>query len=83
VFGTLDAPTQDRFAGTGPVVEELSRSMMDAWLGFARNGDPSHAGIGAWPAYDTQRRSTMLFGSTSAVQDAPFDAERAAWDGLL
>jgi para-nitrobenzyl esterase len=83
VFGTLDAPTQDRFAGTGPDVERLSANMMDAWLAFARRGDPSHAAIGAWPAYDVQQRATMLFGRSSALANGPFDAERAAWDAVL
>ena len=83
VFGTLDAPTQDKFAGTGPVVETLSRNMMDAWLAFVRDGNPSHSGIGSWPAYDVQQRATMMFGRDSALEHAPFDAERAAWDGVL
>jgi para-nitrobenzyl esterase len=83
VFGTLNAPTQDKFAGTGPTVERLSQNMMDAWLGFARVGDPSHSGIGAWSAYDATSRATMLFGRDSALERAPFDAERAAWDGIL
>jgi para-nitrobenzyl esterase len=83
VFGTLDAPTQDKFAGTGPVAERLSANMMDAWLGFARAGDPSHSGIGTWSAYDGAHRATMIFGRDSALELAPFDAERAAWDGVL
>ena len=43
MFGTLNAPTQDRFAGTGPDVERLSRDMMDAWLAFAKTGNPASA----------------------------------------
>jgi para-nitrobenzyl esterase len=83
VFGTLDAPTQDRFAGTGPAVQNLSAQMMDAWLGFARAGDPGHPGIGAWPAYDRARRATMIFGRNSGAADAPFEDERASWEGVV
>jgi len=83
VFGTLDAPTQDRFAGTGPAVERLSGQMMDAWLAFARTGDPSHDGIGRWDAYDRTRRATMIFGPTTGMTEAPFEDERAVWDGLI
>ena len=83
VFGTLDAPTQDRFAGTGPAVEQLSHHMMDAWLAFTQRGNPSHSGIGPWAAYDAKDRATMIFGRTSALERAPFDAERAAWEGVL
>lgn len=83
VFGTLDAPTQDRFAGTGPEAERLAANMMDAWVAFARGGDPSHAGIDAWTPYDSESRSTMVLGRTSEAQDAPFEEERAVWDGII
>ncbi len=78
VFGTLDAPTQDKFAGTGPEVERLSANMMDAWILFARNGNPSHEGIGDWPGYNPNTRPTMVFGPETGVQNDPFGEERAA-----
>jgi para-nitrobenzyl esterase len=83
MFGTLDAPTQDKFAGKGPVVDALSANMMDAWINFARGGDPSHSGIGTWRAYDATERETMIFGRESKLERAPFEDERKAWDGIL
>ncbi len=83
VFGTLDAPTQDRFAGTGPDAERLSTNMMDAWLAFARTGNPSHEGIGAWPAYDDHARPTMVFDRASALAEDPFGNERAAVEAFF
>ena len=83
VFGTLDAPTQDKFAGTGPVVEKLSENMMDAWLKFTQRGDPGHAGIGEWRAYDAKDRATMIFGRESGLALAPFEEERRAWEGVI
>jgi len=83
VFGTLDAPTQDKFAGKGPAVDTLSANMMDAWIRFAHTGDPSHTGIGAWNAYDASERATMIFGRDSRLERAPFEDERKAWDGVL
>ena len=79
-FGTLTAPTQDRFAGTGPYVERLAGEMMDAWLAFAKTGNPSHAGIAPWSPYDETRRPTMVFGTqVSRQEDDPFgEARRAA-----
>lgn len=82
VFGTLDAPTQDKFAGKGADVDRLSGHMMDAWLAFTRRGDPAHDGIGPWQAYDSKERATMLFGRACSLVRAPFDAERAAWDAV-
>jgi para-nitrobenzyl esterase len=84
VFGTLNAPTQDRFAGTGPDVERLSRDMMDAWLAFARTGNPAATAVGAWSAYDDTRRPTMVFDTKfSRQQDDPFGDERRALEALL
>jgi para-nitrobenzyl esterase len=83
MFGTLDAPTQDKFAGKGPVVDRLSANMMDAWINFTRGGNPSHAGIGDWTAYDATERATMIFGRDSKLERAPFEDERKAWDGVL
>jgi para-nitrobenzyl esterase len=79
VFGTLDAPMQDRFAGTGPAVQALSAEMMKAWSGFARNASPGDD----WPLFDAQQRMTRVFDTPSRVESAPFDDERAAWDGIL
>ncbi|MFQ5382722.1 MAG: carboxylesterase/lipase family protein, partial [Dehalococcoidia bacterium] len=78
VFGSLDAPTQDRFAGTGPEVEALSSNMMEAWLSFARSSSPGHEGIGHWPAYDAEQRATMVFDSPPEVVDDPLGEERRA-----
>jgi para-nitrobenzyl esterase len=57
--------------------------MMDAWLAFMRSGDPSVAGSGpAWPRYDLQRRTMMVFDLESGLEDAPYEDERSAWDDL-
>jgi para-nitrobenzyl esterase len=54
--------------------------MQDAWLAFARTGNPNHTDLPAWPTYETGRRATMRFGKTPAVEDAPHEAERAFWE---
>jgi para-nitrobenzyl esterase len=83
VFGTLDAPFQDRFAGTGEAVTALSELMMDSWLSFARTGQPGIPRLGDWIPYDAERRATMIFDKRSELQDAPLDEERAAFEGIL
>jgi para-nitrobenzyl esterase len=83
VFGTLEAPQQDRFAGKGPAVEGLSRAMMRAWLAFARGSDPNADGSRVWRPYDAETRTTMIFNTTATVpEDAPFEEERLAWSAL-
>jgi para-nitrobenzyl esterase len=83
VFGTLTAPNQERFAGKGPEVQALSRRMMDAWLAFARTGEPADSPWGAWPRYELERRATMRIDLQSELVTAPFDEERLAWDGVI
>jgi para-nitrobenzyl esterase len=77
VFGTFDLPGGDAFAGKGPEVEALSARMMDAWLGFARSGDPG------FPAYEPERRATMVFGREGGLEHDPQADERRVWEGRL
>ncbi|HEY3186708.1 MAG TPA: carboxylesterase/lipase family protein [Solirubrobacteraceae bacterium] len=81
VLGNLDAPMMDVFAGSGAEASALSATMMDAWLAFARTGNPSTASLGAWPTYDGARRATMRLGREVEVVEAPYEPERAAWTG--
>jgi para-nitrobenzyl esterase len=69
--------------GSGPEADHLSHQMMDAWIAFARHGDPTHDGIGPWPAYEPVGRPTMIFGRASGAEAAPFEEERQMWAALL
>jgi para-nitrobenzyl esterase len=83
MFGTLDAPGQAQFAGSGEVQQRLSKRMMDSWLAFTSTGDPSVTGPNQdWPAYELERRPTMVFDRESGLEHAPYEEERAAWDDL-
>jgi para-nitrobenzyl esterase len=83
VFGTCDTPSMEDLTGKGQEVTSLSEKMMDAWISFARTGNPNHKGIPEWAPYNVNTRKTMFFGKEIKSVDAPFDRERAAWDGLF
>jgi para-nitrobenzyl esterase len=83
VFGTLDDPLWSIFSGKGEEAEKLSEKIMDAWIAFARTGNPSHGGIPDWPKYNADKRSTMLLGKENEVVDDPYGNERLAWDGII
>jgi para-nitrobenzyl esterase len=80
VFDNLEASA---LHGGRPEAQALADRMSEAWLAFARTGDPNHPGLPEWPVYETGRRATMLFDTGCRVVDDPDGAERAAWDGLL
>jgi para-nitrobenzyl esterase len=65
-----------------PDAQELADRTSEAWLAFARGGDPNHPGLPTWPRYDALRRSTMIFDDECHVVDDPNAAERRAWDDI-
>ena len=77
VFGNLN----ESFHGCGPGAQELAGKIQDAWVAFAKNGDPSCPGLGTWPRYGRDREM-MILGAECRVEAAPYEAERSAWDGI-
>ena len=82
-FGLIGTPGAEKFVGGGPAAHALADDVTASWLGFARAGDPGHAGLPGWPGFDAQRRPTMIFGPRCELAQDPLGAERAAWDGVL
>lgn len=68
VFGNLEASTW--IGARTPEAEAISRTMMDAFLSFARTGNPG------WAPYTMAQRETMIFDTTSRVENNPRGAER-------
>ena len=62
--------------GTGADARELATVMSEVWTTFARTGRPHTKALADWPAYDLQRRQTMIFDRVSRVQDDPRGIER-------
>lgn len=61
-FETMVDPT--------PAQQAMSDRVMDAFVRFARTGDPG------WPAYDLAKRQTMIFDTESRVENDPRRWER-------
>jgi para-nitrobenzyl esterase len=73
VFGTLDA--EGSIAGTGEASRKVSREMMDAFIAFARTGDPSRPAL-PWPVHTLPARETMVFDTSSRAVNDPRQWER-------
>jgi para-nitrobenzyl esterase len=79
VFGTVAERAVQPYSGSGTAALALSDAMMRSWVAFASNGDPSCEELGEWPAYDADKRQTMVFGEHSALELDPRAEEREAW----
>jgi para-nitrobenzyl esterase len=55
----------------------LAQRLRGHWLHFVRHGRPG----ADWPAFDPQRRSTLLFDRQDRVQDDPEGPHRGVWAG--
>jgi para-nitrobenzyl esterase len=73
-FGTLDA--EGSITGTGAAARAVSAAMMDAFIAFARDGDPNHRGLPTWPVYSLPARATMIFDEPMRALDDPRQWER-------
>jgi para-nitrobenzyl esterase len=63
-------------AGSGSDQQHMADLMSDAWIAFARTGNPQTPALPAWPRYDANRRATMIFDLTPKVTDDPEGADR-------
>lgn len=68
IFGNLEA--SDWIGAPNEEAAAMSRTMMDALLHFARTGNPG------WAPYTLPERGTMIFDTTSRIENDPRRAER-------
>ena len=81
VFGVIDDLEVIVFTGRDTHREALENQLQQAWVNFARNGDPSQPGL-AWSKYDAGTRATMELGLTSRIVNDPDSAKRKLWSDL-
>lgn len=81
-FHCIDIPfvfaNADRCAsmtGGGPDARRLSGQLADAFIGFARSGDPNHPALPTWRAFDPQDEATLIVDDPVTVVSAPDRAE--------
>ncbi|MCB2079152.1 MAG: carboxylesterase/lipase family protein, partial [Novosphingobium sp.] len=70
-----NAHTRPLMNGTGPEPRKIAAVMSQAWINFARSGNPSQCGL-EWPSYTTAARKTMIFDVESKVVADPDGAAR-------
>jgi para-nitrobenzyl esterase len=71
VFGNHHVFGEER----GDLAHKLSTGMQDAWISFARTGNPSCRSLGDWPQYN-DRKTSMIFDEQSHVEKGFRERER-------
>ena len=74
VFDTLAAPGSK--TGTGADARAVAHQMSEAFIAFARTGNPNCAAIPAWEPYTLPRRPTLVIDVDSKMVDDPRKEER-------
>lgn len=73
VFDNVSAPGS---RAEGPTAQPMADRMSEAFLSFARSGDPNCAAIPRWTPYTLPRRQTLVFDNETRMVDDPRGAER-------
>jgi para-nitrobenzyl esterase len=69
--------------GTGADRYVLADKMSNAWVAFARTGNPNHKGLPKWAPYNAETRATMIFNTPECkVVNDPSREERLALAAL-
>ncbi|GAB1269050.1 carboxylesterase/lipase family protein [Aurantivibrio infirmus] len=64
---------------TGPETEAtkaMVNNMANAWIAFAKKGDPNNSSIPAWQPFELNNRNTMMFDVPSYAENDPQKSER-------
>ncbi len=59
--------------------EQLAHAIQDAWVAFARNGDPNTTALPEWPRYDVEHRLVMELDDECTLVDDPDGDIRRLW----
>lgn len=57
----------NKMTGGSQEAHDLAAKMSQSWINFAKTGNPNHADLPEWPAYNSSNTATMHFDTTSEV----------------
>jgi para-nitrobenzyl esterase len=72
----------ETMTGGGERARALSAKISDAWIRFARTGNPNHEGLSKWPAYTAESVQTMIFDDSCKMENNPDGPLRTLMDSV-
>lgn len=67
-----------KLTGGGPEAMALADQVSDAWIAFARTGNPNTGKLPNWPVFSAQQRATLVIDNKSRVVNDPLRERRIA-----
>jgi para-nitrobenzyl esterase len=68
----------ESMTGGGPDARALAAKVSEAWIHFARTGNPNHPGIPHWAEFTPDTVPTMIFDNKTDAVNNPDDGEQAS-----
>jgi para-nitrobenzyl esterase len=68
--------------GGGPHARALAAKVSQAWINFAKTGDPNHGGLPHWPPVSSDKLPTMIFDDVCEAKENPDGAEQKVMDSI-
>ena len=68
----------ENMTGGGDEPRALAAKVSEAWIHFARTGNPNHSELPHWPAFTAENCPTMIFDTQCKMQNNPDKEERLA-----
>jgi para-nitrobenzyl esterase len=79
IFDSALSERWKSYTGAVPAADKVAKAMSNAWVEFARTGDPGTSAL-RWPDYSLRRRDVMLFDEDSTHALDAFRETRVFWD---
>jgi para-nitrobenzyl esterase len=77
-FAFDNVKISERLTGGGAEAMALADKVSDAWIAFARTGNPNTPKLPHWPEFTAKDRATMVINNASKVVNDPLREQRLA-----
>ena len=82
-FAFDNVKVSSRLTGGGAEAMALADRVSDAWIAFARKGNPNTPKLPQWPAFNVKDYPVMVINNTSKVVSDPLREQRTAMNRAL